>query len=175
LGLVIEDSEIVGTSQFDCQEGMSSGNYTARRVYVHNCQDGFKAGSNTTIADSYVHDLLRYDKGDGVGTHNDGIQTLGASNVTIRHNTIKLSDTPGANACIQFNNVDGENSAWLIENNLFDGGGFIFNDAPPVANGIVRDNRLTPGNSIVRGGLHDGDDVWTGNYYDHNGAAITGF
>lgn len=172
VGLLIEDTEIVGVSEFDCQEGMSSGNYTARRLYIHNCQDGFKAGSNTLIEDSYVNDLLFYGEGSET-THNDGIQTLGSQNVTIRHNTIKISDTTGANACIQFNNADGNNSNWLIENNLFDGGGYVFNASPTVADAVVRNNRFTYGHSygIATSGILV-DALWSGNYFDDDGSML---
>ncbi|GAA0714170.1 hypothetical protein GCM10010199_13950 [Dactylosporangium roseum] len=80
-GLLIEDTEI------DCRStrGTAVGdtNFTARRVNVHGCENGFDVDTDVVIADSYIHDL--YNSAEA-GT--DGIQFAIGRNVTVTHNTI---------------------------------------------------------------------------------------
>lgn len=166
-GLVIEDTEIFGLSH-NVTAGISFGNFTARRVYIHGSADGIKADSNAIIEDSYITDLAYNAQ---VDTHNDGIQTTGGSNVTIRHNTCKLSVTPGANACIQVGTEWGGNSNWLVTNNLFDGGGWTINagngNGP---NMVFTNNRFTRNAGYGPGGVPGA--TWTGNYFDDDGTAV---
>lgn len=87
-----------GCYQSSCnyKAGLAS---TARRVNVHGGADALKVDGNVVVEDSYIHDLSV-----GTDTHNDGFQATGGSNVTLRHNTCKLSTTNGANACLQMGN-----------------------------------------------------------------------
>jgi hypothetical protein len=166
-GLVIEDSEIIGTS-YTVTCGIGFDNYTARRVYITGTADGFKANSNVLIEDCYVH-LLAV----GPETHNDGVQATGGENVTLRHNTFKLGDQSGVSSVIQLGNEGGTNSNWLIENNLIDGGGWSINanseDASKNPGCQVLNNRFTR-----RAGYGVGwvaGCTWSGNYYDNDGSA----
>ncbi|MGE3327833.1 MAG: hypothetical protein AB7N61_20780 [Acidimicrobiia bacterium] len=81
-GLVIENVEIVGVTE-KCSAGVAPNQYTARRVEVSGCEDGFKVGNNTTIEGSWVHSL-RYSG----GAHNDAIQAVGGSNIQILRNRL---------------------------------------------------------------------------------------
>jgi hypothetical protein len=90
-GLLVEDSEIIGTSG-DVTSGVAFANYTARRLNIHGMADGLKADSNVLIEDCWIHDLSN-----GAGEHNDGVQSTGGKGVTIRHNSI----SGASNACVQ--------------------------------------------------------------------------
>jgi hypothetical protein len=165
-GLLVEDTEIIGTSS-DVTAGISFANFTARRVNIHGTADGIKADSNAIIEDSYIHDLF-YDA--VKETHNDGVQTTGGSNVTVRHNTFKLSMTDGINACLQIGTEWGPDTDWLVTNNLFDGGGWIINSRSLSSSMQFLNNRFTH-NSGYGVGAPDGS-TWSGNYFDSDGAPI---
>ncbi len=162
-GLVVEDTEIIGTNDA-VTACISFGEYTARRVHCRGGADGFKADGNVLIEDSYVHDLRESE-----GSHNDGVQTTGGSNVTIRHTTIDLrGDTAEV---FQLGTEWGSNSNWTIEDNLLAGGGWVFNSgSDPVSGMIVRNNRFagTRGYGIAQ----PGSSTFTNNYYDATGAPI---
>jgi chitodextrinase len=117
--LHIQDVTIVGTSASAACIGW--GSYTATRVNCSGAADGFKAqGNGTTITDSYTHDLAV----SGVN-HSDGVQDDGSgqSGITISHNT--FLDYNG-NSCIRFGVESGNSSSNVsIDDNLFDGGGYI--------------------------------------------------
>jgi hypothetical protein len=156
-GTVIEDTEIHGTCT-DSASGISFGNFTARRVHVWGTSDGFKADANSVIEDSYIHDL-----GVTADSHNDGVQSLGGDNVTLRHNTI---DIRAAGVCIQLGNI---NRNWQILNNLFNCTGWQINGGNDTDYAIITGQFGDPGPASIEGvGI-----TWTGNYYDDNGEAIT--
>lgn len=166
-GLLVEDTEIIGlTTDVTCAIAFEG--YTARRLNVHGTADGFKANSNVTIEDCYVHDLAI-----GTDTHNDGIQTTSGGNVVVQHNTFKLGEHPGTNACVQFGNEGGINDNWLLQNNLFDGGGWVINGSnDPSQNTNVRflNNRFT--RRYVYGVGYIGGSLWAGNYHDDDGTGV---
>lgn len=94
--LVVEDVEIDGRGTVAAS--VCCANYTLRRVNIHNSIDGPRLGDNVTIVDSYVHSLARVPN-----SHNDTLQTTGASNILVQHNTLQpynaLTNDP-ANACL---------------------------------------------------------------------------
>lgn len=161
-GLVMENVEIVGTSDIaTCGIGFSD--YTARRVSVTGCADGFKATSNVLIEDCYVTGLWVTQD-----SHNDGVQTTGGSNVTVRHSTFDLR---GISAEImQLGTEWDANSDWLVENNLLAGGGWVFNGGP-VSNMTIRNNRFAGTRAY---GINEVDGAtFSGNYYDSDGLPAT--
>jgi len=157
--LIVEDCEITGTSD-SVTAAISFDNYTARRCNASGSADGFKANSDVTIEDCYIHDLRVTQS-----SHNDGIQTTGGSNVTVRHNTI---DTNTAGVAIQFGSSD---TGWLVTNNLIRANGWAFNGSNGTSNSTFTNNRFArvPGwygpASITGTG-----NTWTGNYYDDDNA-----
>lgn len=163
-GLVIEDSEIIGTGS-NVTASVSFDNYTLRRVNVHGGADGLKGNTNVVVEDSYIHDLSV-----GQDTHNDGFQATGGSGVTLRHNTFKLSTTLGASACIQMGNEWGPNNNWLVTDNLIDGGGWSINASASGTNRVFTNNRFTRNAGYGPGSVPGS--TWTGNYYDDNGATV---
>lgn len=164
-GLTVEDSEILGTSS-SVTAGLSFSDYTAKRVIVTGCADGFKANENVLIEDCYVYGLAV-----GQDTHNDGVQTTGGSNVTVRHSTFKLGDDTGVSAVFQFGNEWGTNTNWRIENCLIDGGGWSINASPDAEdnpNTTIINNRFTRRAGYGVGGV--GGATWSGNYFDNDGS-----
>jgi hypothetical protein len=115
-GLLVEDTTILGKDG----TGIMFDNYTARRVEVTGTENGFQAGNNTTIVDSWIHDLDT-----SAGAHTDGIQfSPGAGNVVIRHNTIVPQSSGGAastSAIIMHTGSGAQNHDVWIENNRLDG------------------------------------------------------
>ncbi|MEO1060902.1 MAG: right-handed parallel beta-helix repeat-containing protein [Actinomycetota bacterium] len=114
--LLIEDVTLVG--QQPCSAGVGFTNYTARRVDVSGCADGLKANGNVLVEDSYIHDLRKW-----AGTHNDGIQSTGGSNIVVRNNTIQgafRDSVSGVKFTSEFNHL----SNVTIEGNLFSGGNY---------------------------------------------------
>ena len=111
-GLVIEDSEV------DCANtsGTGVGDYgvTARRLNIHNCENGFDIDNTFTVQDSYIHDLYEGPEG-----HADGIQLAGGAHITITHNTIF---NPNGTSAIISN--PRSNSDVLVANNLMAGGSY---------------------------------------------------
>lgn len=89
--LLLEDSEI------DCtdEDGMASratavgdNNFSARRLNIHDCENGFDVDTEVTIQDSWIHDLL-----DDEIAHTDGIQVAIGRNVLVENNAIFVRGT----------------------------------------------------------------------------------
>jgi hypothetical protein len=117
VGLVIEDSEIEGTSD-DATASVSFVSYTARRLNIHGAADGFKADANVVIEDSWIHDLRN-----GPDQHNDGVQSTGGAGVTLRNNWI----SGASNAAVQTGDLGGATENLTIECNWLGGGGYTLN------------------------------------------------
>lgn len=160
-GLLIEDCEIIGTADA-VTAAVSFDNYTIRRCNIGGTTDGLKANSDVVIEDCYIHDLRV-----SGGSHNDGIQSTGGSNVTVRHNTI---DTGDAGVAIQFGSSD---TGWLVTDNLIHSSGWAFNGGAGTSNDTFTNNRFAP----VPGwygpiGVEGTGNVISGNYYDDTGNPI---
>ena len=162
-GLVVEDCEITGTAD-TVQAAISFDNYTARRLNISGCADGFKANADATIEDCYIHGLRVTQT-----SHNDGIQSTGGDDVTVRHNTI---DTNTAGVAIQFGS---SNTGWLVTNNLIRATGWAFNGGSGTANNVFTNNRF------VRmldwygpASLGGSGNTWSGNIYDDDGTVASG-
>ncbi|MFZ1301225.1 MAG: hypothetical protein WAQ27_01430 [Candidatus Microsaccharimonas sp.] len=160
-GLLVENTEIIGTSDA-VTACMSFDNYIARRVNCSGGADGFKANSNVTIEDSYITGLRIGDE-----THNDGIQTTGGSNVTIRRNTI---DVRGISAEVMQLGIEwSANSNWTVDGNLLAGGGWVFNGGP-VNPMTITNNRFAGTRAYGIGSVSGA--TYTNNYYDSTGSAV---
>ncbi|MBN1171694.1 MAG: right-handed parallel beta-helix repeat-containing protein [Micromonosporaceae bacterium] len=111
-GLLVEDVEI------NCLRTGGTGigyyGFTARRVHIHDCENGFDIDSGASVLDSYVHSPY-----EGGSDHTDGIQLAGGSRITIRHNTIF---NPGGTSAIISHPT--ENSDVLVSGNLLAGGAY---------------------------------------------------
>lgn len=171
-GLLIEDSEIecrdsngVGTRA----TAVGDNNFTARRLNIHNCENGFDVDVNVTIQDSWIHDLY-----DDEEAHPDGIQIAIGRNVLIEHNSIFAR---GTSAIISHPTTM---SGVTIRNNLLAGGAYALY-CPRDRSSDVRviDNRFS---RIVhpKGGVYG---PWTdcgkvaelrGNVWDDTGKLLPG-
>jgi hypothetical protein len=102
-GLVLVDSEIRPASPSVWLTGVKGANFTMRRVNVDGgVVDGVMvSGNKVQIEDSYIHDLVHYakDPTHSDGSHNDGVQVVGGTDVTITGNTIEVAT--GRNAVLQ--------------------------------------------------------------------------
>ncbi|QNK80970.1 hypothetical protein [Nakamurella sp. PAMC28650] len=97
---VIEDCLLVPDSPSVWVDGVIGKEFTARWNNVYNTCDGFGvynaqnwAGAcNVTIESNFIHDLVFFSKdpNHSNGTHNDGIQIQGGSNVNILGNNILM-------------------------------------------------------------------------------------
>lgn len=133
--LVVEDVEIDGGGQTSA--AVCCGNYTLRRVNVHSTIDGPRLGSNTTIVDSWVHHLSRVS-----GSHNDALQTTGASNIVVRHNRLEPynpSTGDPFNAALMIGSTTGPEVRNLsFEDNFCNGGNYTIGIRDDLnASGIV--------------------------------------
>ena len=167
--LLIEDSEI------NCTNGKGTGiawaNFTARRVYIHDCENALEMGANSLVEDSYL--VCR--EGDS-SAHGDGIQSQGGNNVTIRRNTIFGH---GTSAIITNPTL---NHGWLVEENLMGGGSYTIYCPEQGTNFTVRNNRFVPikipgEQSSAAYGLTDACNhsgiIWSGNYRDNDGSVVS--
>jgi hypothetical protein len=145
--LNVIDTEFDGMGNSGGDSAVGGYNYTLTRVNIHGTSDGAKLGDNVTIQDSYVHDLAITDD-----SHNDGLQGLDGTNITIKHNTLIVKDG-GTSAIIL--GVTGNDSWKLnnvsIDNNLLGGGawtvygGYEVGSDPVdrVSNIYIKNNKFT--------------------------------
>ncbi len=165
-GLVVEDSEIIGTST-DVTSAISFANYTARRLNIHGGADGFKADENVLIEDCWIHDLAN-----APGQHNDGVQSTGGKGVTIRHNAI----SGASNACVQTGDEGAATEDLTVECNWLSGGGYTLNirgtGATRPKNTRIIDNRFTRDSAYGPWTIDDPAPTIKGNVWDDDGSPI---
>jgi hypothetical protein len=165
-GLVVEDSEIEGTSG-NVTSSVAFAHYTARRLNIHGGSDGLKADEDVLIEGCWIHDLSN-----GPGEHNDGVQSTGGKGVTIRGNSI----SGASNACVQTGDEHAPTEDLTVECNWLSGGGYTLNirgvgDTRPRGTRIVN-NRFARSYQYGPWTLDDPAPVVMGNVYDDTGAPI---
>lgn len=166
-GLVIEDSDI--TCGGANGTGVTSNNYTLRRVEIYQCENGLNVSGNVTLEDSLIRNGVTAN-----GAHTDGAQfNQGASNITFRHNTILMPSPGGTSAIIMWDEANPQNSNVLITNNLLAGGTYTLYcpRQGPVTNIVITNNRFgyfQYGHSNGCVGNHI--TTWSGNVDDASGA-----
>lgn len=166
-GLLVEDSEIIGTTG-DVTAAISFANYTARRLNIHGSSDGLKADSNVLIEDCWIHDLSN-----GPGEHNDDVQSTGGKGVTIRHSVL----SGASNAAVQTGDEGGVPTEDLsIECSWLSGGGWTLNirgsGATAPKNTHVVNNRFGKDAGYGPWTFDDPNPTVTGNVYDADGTPI---
>jgi hypothetical protein len=170
--VTVSDSEI-----YNFENAIGYGNWAAYRVNIHsNTGDGVKLGTNTTLQDSWIHDMTP-----GPGAHSDGGQMQdGITNLVVRHNRIDMGVGTGYNSALFICPDFGPSTAGpvLIENNYLSGGGFTIyvvdgnNGQYFVSNITVRNNVF--GRSAQYAAARVNVPVtWTGNTYADTGAPAT--
>ncbi|MFD0967669.1 RAD23 family protein [Plantactinospora endophytica] len=113
VNLLVEDVEINGLGKNSA--AVCCGEYTLRRVDISNVIDGPRLGSDVVVEDSWIHHLTR-----GPGSHNDTLQTTGASNIVVRGNTLEAYNPVTRdpfNACLMIGSTTGP----IVSNLLFEG------------------------------------------------------
>ena len=148
-GLVVEDTEINLGGNLDSR-GILYGNYTARRVFIHNGSDCAQLDYNVTITDSLCvvgPDTNNDAQPDNTSfcngpEHWDGLESDGGSNYVLNHNTIR-------NPCDQTSGILMSTNVAAIKqvtitNNLMGGGGYTLycNAGPNVPSEVVTGNRF---------------------------------
>ena len=126
--ILIEDVEVAVAAPSATVDGMWGDNFVGRRLNIHGGVDGMKAGSNTTLECSYIHDQAYFasDPNQGGGpTHNDAIQILEGTGIHIVGN--QLVAAKDQNAAIQVTQDFGAVGDLHLESNWADGGGCTFN------------------------------------------------
>lgn len=152
-GFTIEDSTLVPDHPSVWYDGIKGSGFTARRVDISGTVDNVKVyGDDVLVEDSWLHDSswFRSDPNQGGGaTHNDGVQVLGGSRITIRGNSIDGASNGGVQVTQDHSPVRGMSFTgnWVDDGTCsvkihHKGEG----SAPQVA---VRDNRFGLGQSIV--------------------------
>jgi hypothetical protein len=170
--VTVEDSNI------DCRSTNSNGagrmNITLRRVEITNCENGLSVAHDVTVENSLIHELYH-----GGGAHADGMQFEGgASNVTIRHNTIYANTGSQVGTSAFIADLSGHRN-WMIENNLFTGGSFtVYCVLGKGDNWVIRNNAFSleqghNGTSGLYGFAREcSDETQSGNYVYETGQQI---
>jgi hypothetical protein len=165
--VVLEDVEIDGLGSH-AAIAIGTDNYTLRRADVHSVGDGPRMGDNSVVEDSWIHDLAA-----GGGSHNDGIQSTGGSNIKILHNRI---EHPNAQtSCILIGaNLDHVDDV-LVQGNLLNGGNYTIYAGGK--DGYRADNVRILGNRFGRDAVYgthsiQSNIVFSGNVWNDTGAPI---
>ncbi len=165
-GLVVEDSEIIGTSG-DVTSAIAFANYTARRLNIHGSADGLKADANVLIEGCWIHDLSN-----GQGEHNDCVQSTGGKGVTIRHSVLQGA----SNAAVQTGDLGGATEDLTITCSWLYGGGYTLNirgtGATKPKNTKIINNRFGRDAGYGPWVIDDPAPTVTGNVYDDNNQPI---
>jgi hypothetical protein len=139
--LLVENVEINGSGKNSA--AVCCSDYTLRRANIHHVIDGPRLSSNSTIIDSWIHDLARVPD-----SHNDTLQTTGGSNIVVRHNRLephKPSTKDPLNACLMIGSTTSDSvTNLLVEENYCDGGNYSIGirDDLVASNIVIRGNRF---------------------------------
>ena len=153
---------------------------TARGIDVAHGVDGMKISSNSTVEWSWVHDNAWFADDPNVGgpTHNDSLQVLSGSNITVKNNHLQATDDD--NAAIQITQDFGAVTNLVVENNWLDGGGCTLNIAHKVKSSLGATSVIANGNRFGRGSLFNcpillstqSFPTLSGNVWDDTGATV---
>ncbi len=147
---VIKDSTVVGPDMEG--EAIQALNVTVLRCDLSGYSDGLKADNNTTVEDCYIHDL--YDDG---STHNDCVQSMQGTNITIQNNTL-ISTWQMQTSAVILKPDFGVISDVQVINNYMSGGSYIFYSVSSLSNaaptGVQFVNNIIEPNSYLFGRLN---------------------
>ena len=181
--LTIQDSDIACTTAAGvATNGTAIGeeDFTATRVNVHGCENGFDINGGSTISDSYIHDLFQSD-----AAHTDGAQLVGgAHDVSFQHNTIYSGTGTGSNIVNGTSSIMtrelqyGQVKNITINNNLLSGGAYSLycQQAGTAVNQVVTNNRFST-KFASKGGVYGPwtdceDETHSGNKWYESGVAL---
>lgn len=172
-GVRIEDTEINGRGLSGTSNSMGVyGPATVVRANIYGVENGVAPFSNSTVRDSYIHDL-----GAPGSPHYDGIQIDGdLSNIVIQHNTVDVSNHDQTSA-VMIDNYFGPTANVAVTGNRLLGGGYTVYSDGQFSGGTISGVSFT-GNRLGRGywgysSIVANTPVWTGNVDDTTGAAVS--
>lgn len=123
--LLIENNRIRPDSPSYFRDGIVGHEFTARGNDISGTNDGIgifnrpggSVNANVTVQGNYIHDLKHFntDPAHSDGTHNDGIQIQGGSNIAIRGNSI-VGSASGVDGSWTYNGHG--NTAVMISQNV---------------------------------------------------------
>lgn len=127
----------------DCTVGLGlNAGSTAVRVVSTGCEDGFRLGSGSSLIDSWCHGLVPKTKPAG---HDDCVQVVGGSNITIRHNALDGPWRGQTSGILIKSDFDPINNV-TIQGNYISGGAYTVyvraGDYPTPTNVRLVNNRL---------------------------------
>lgn len=207
---LITDTEVDGQHQDNSAGGISligDGSYTCIRCNLHGSGDIIRINwGGVAVIDSWLHDpyCMQESCHNDIMQSTDGDCTIGATSINglvpnssdstsgsyclkIVHNRLENPHTQTSNILLKAD--QGNIHDVLVENNLFNGGGYTFywyDSGYKISNGVVRNNRFrrAAGGGYWPNGGYFGPvatkvasptqlPVWTNNVWDDNGALIS--
>lgn len=170
--LVLEDVEITcgdqpGSNGFS-NAGQNTGSATIRRADIHHCENGLNVPGNTTLVDSWIHDM--YDGGDA---HTDGAQfNQGAANIRFVHNVFDARGNTSS-AVTMWDESNPQNANVIFDRNFFIDGAYSLRCGRygTAVNVVVTNNRFTGWDYGYATDCASGGEVWSGNI-DDNGLTL---
>lgn len=113
-------------------------NYTCDGCDIHGWGDGAHVSNNTTIKNSWIHDIPASGE-----SHNQAILSLGGSNITITNNVLTGGDSYNFTAALSLLNQGLAFKNTLVQGNLFNGGGYCV-----YAGGESKGNAARPSSNV---------------------------
>ncbi len=141
VNLLIQDVEINSTGTNSAS--ICCSDYTVRRANIYNMIDGLRLGTNTTLVDSYVHNLARLPL-----THNDIAQSTGGNNILVQHNRLESYDPVTGdpfNSCVTIGSETAPSlTNMLVTDNYCNGGNYSIgiNTKTVGANIVFQNNKF---------------------------------
>jgi hypothetical protein len=161
-GAVIQDVTVIGSKSTVGGVLDEKGSTRMTRMDISGTEDGVKIDSNSTLEDSYIHDLYYNPTTD---THNDALQFSGHGGITVRHNKL-LSPNSGTSAILMGGGESrpAEHDSRIVDNYMA-GGAYTFYGpyGAPIAgkssNVTVTGNRFSV-SVFVKGGKFGSNTQW---------------
>ncbi|WP_213455248.1 right-handed parallel beta-helix repeat-containing protein [Rhizomonospora bruguierae] len=116
---LLEDVEIDGAHVHARGAGLGGSHFTCRRCDIHGMARGIQPNYDAVIEDSYVHDLY----GTSI-SENLAFSSNGGGRYVIRGNNLEMNDVPTGGMALGLIGDWGPIDDVLVENNLFNGGGY---------------------------------------------------
>jgi hypothetical protein len=120
-GLKVQNTEIAGpgTATAAVTEAIGYANFSCDACNIHGWGKGVMTDMNTTITNSWVHDMAVT-----TGSHNEPILSLGGPNFTFVNNRLDAGTTGNFTAALSLLNQANSFTNTLVQRNLFNGGGY---------------------------------------------------
>jgi hypothetical protein len=168
----LQYAEVDGLESPDNNGGLYGGDGQVRFSEFHSHTDSAKVRSNSMWEYNWLHSNSTW----GTDVHVDGLQSMGASNVTVRRNYIDMPISNEANSAIIAQSDFGAIRNWTVRENYLNGGNYtlFFRDKEhgEPEDVVIKDNMI---GRDYRYGLisSDGEGIELGqNYWSDTGESI---